>query len=171
MCLTSLCELGKFWRLKLKILKYTKKRVYFPVVLKKRKLIDLRWGPRVTRDRIGPVVYMDVLEGKSADETICPWRERALLSRLGSPVAAIGVGNVHRYSWHSFGRGAAFLASKNGVADPITNRLLSTEAPVGCARSGGGDSAECRHSCWPSIIIIRASRCQDRRNTGAHLPP
>ena len=76
----------------------------------------------ITRDRIDPVVYMDVLNGKSADEAICPWRERALLSRLRSRLAAIGIENVHQYSWHSFRRGAAFLASKNGVADCVIKK-------------------------------------------------
>ena len=90
------------------------------------------------------VVYMDVLEGKSADETICPWREKALLSRLRSRLAAIGIENVHQY-WHSFRRGAAFLASKTGVADCVIKKtwqmgkssLSEVRSSRGCSRRKG----------------------------------
>ena len=70
----------------------------------------------ITRDLIDPVQYLDVLEGKNPEDRLCPWKERPLLYRLRSRLAAIGVENTDNYSWHSFRRGAAYLASKNGVA-------------------------------------------------------
>lgn len=76
----------------------------------------------ITRDLIDPVQYLDVLEGKNPEDKLSPWKERALLCRLRSRLAAIGVEDTHNYSWHSFRRGAAYLASKNGVADCVIKK-------------------------------------------------
>ena len=54
----------------------------------------------ITRDLIDPVQYLDVLEGKNPEDRLCPWKERPLLYRLRSRLAAIGVENTDNYSWH-----------------------------------------------------------------------
>ena len=76
----------------------------------------------VTGDVIDPTSYIDVLSTKGADELVCPWKDRALTYRLRSRLRAVAVENSQAYSWHSFRRGAAYLASKNGVADCVIKK-------------------------------------------------
>ena len=52
----------------------------------------------ITRDLIDPVQYLDVLEGKNPEDRLSPWNERALLCRLRSRLAAIGVEDTRNYS-------------------------------------------------------------------------
>ena len=75
-----------------------------------------------TGDPTDPAVFLDVIEGTEPESLVCPWKEQALLSRLRARLRAIGVENASEYSWHSFRRGAAYLASKNGVADCVIKK-------------------------------------------------
>ena len=68
-----------------------------------------------------PVAYMDVLGRLEPTDRICPWCERTLTSRLRARLSAIGV-DAQRFSWHSFRRGGAFLASKKGVQDCVIKK-------------------------------------------------
>ena len=76
----------------------------------------------ITGDVIDPTLYIDVLTARAADELVCPWKDLALRSRLRSRLREVGVANSEAYSWHSFRRGAAYLASKNGVADCVIKK-------------------------------------------------
>ena len=65
-----------------------------------------------------PWPYLDVLETLEEGETIVGGHtEWSLRRSLSSILQCIGVDHVERYSFHSFRRGGAHLASKNGVAD------------------------------------------------------
>ena len=77
----------------------------------------------ITGDVIDPTLYIDALTAR-ADELVCPWKDLALRSRLRSRLREVGVANSEAYSWHSFRRGAAYLASKNGVADCVIKKHL-----------------------------------------------
>ena len=68
-----------------------------------------------------PVAYIDVLSGLQPSDKICPWSQKALTSRLRARLSAIGV-DAQRFSWHSFRRGAAFLASKKGIQDCVIKK-------------------------------------------------
>ena len=68
-----------------------------------------------------PVAYIDVLSGLQPTDKICPWSQKTLTSRLRARLSAIGV-DAQRFSWHSFRRGAAFLASKKGIQDCVIKK-------------------------------------------------
>ena len=76
----------------------------------------------LTGDLTDPVLYMDVLQQKNPDDLVSPWKKGPLVSRLRARLKAIGVEDSQSYSWHSFRRGAAYLASKNGVADCVIKK-------------------------------------------------
>ena len=78
----------------------------------------------MTGDLTDPAVFIDVISGKeqTPDSLVCPWKEQTLLSRLRARLGMIGIENVSEYSWHSFRRGAAYLASKSGVADCVIKK-------------------------------------------------
>ena len=44
----------------------------------------------ITGDVIDPTLYIDVLTTKAADDLVCPWKDRALTSRLRSRLRQIG---------------------------------------------------------------------------------
>ena len=65
-----------------------------------------------------PWKYLDVLETIEDDDRIVGHQtEPQLRKSLAGILRFIGVPHVERYSFHSFRRGGAHLASKNGVAD------------------------------------------------------
>ena len=68
-----------------------------------------------------PVAYIDVLSGLQPTDKICPWSQKTLTSRLRARLSTIGV-DAQRFSWHSFRRGAAFLASKKGIQDCVIKK-------------------------------------------------
>ena len=78
--------------------------------------ISIREGMR------NPVEYMDVLHGIEPGNKICPGSKPAFTSRLRSHLRQIGVENPEGYSWHSFRRGAARLASQRGVQDCVIKK-------------------------------------------------
>ena len=76
----------------------------------------------LTGDLTGPVRYLDVLQQKNPDDLVSPWKKGPLVSRLRARLKATGVEDIQSYSWHSFRRGAAYLSSKNGVADCVIKK-------------------------------------------------
>ena len=76
----------------------------------------------ITGGLTDPTMFIDILSDKDPDSLVCPWKEQTLVSRLRSRLRLIGIENVNEYSWHSFRRGAAYLASKNGVADCVIKK-------------------------------------------------
>ena len=67
-----------------------------------------------------PWNYRDVLECSDDDECIVPGlSEKTLRGWLGRILQQIGVQDFQNYSFHSFRRGGAHLASLNGAADSV----------------------------------------------------
>ena len=76
----------------------------------------------ITESLTNPVRYIDILRGKEPEERVCPWSMYSLISRLRQRLEMIGVEDPAAYSWHSFRRGAAFLASRKGVQDCVIKK-------------------------------------------------
>ena len=76
----------------------------------------------ITDSLSNPVKYIDIISQKDPEERICPWSSYSLISRLRKRLELIGVENPTAYSWHSFRRGAAFLASRKGVQDIVIKK-------------------------------------------------
>ena len=65
-----------------------------------------------------PLGHMDILETMEEDEKLVGSQSQFTLRKnLAGILRSIGVPHVDRYSFHSFRRGGAHLASLNGVAD------------------------------------------------------
>ena len=71
---------------------------------------------------LNPVEYMDDLNGLQPGDKICRWSKPALLSRLRSRLAGIGVENTAIYSWRSFRRGAAHFFDWPGGQDCVIKK-------------------------------------------------
>ncbi|OHS93516.1 hypothetical protein TRFO_11718 [Tritrichomonas foetus] len=70
-----------------------------------------------------PIHYLKALDSLSDQDLICPLSQGALRSHLRTVLRAIGVDNPECYSFHSFRRGAAFLASAVGVDDCVIKKF------------------------------------------------
>ena len=84
----------------------------------------------ITNSLSNPVRYIDIISEKEPEEHICPRSSHSLISRLRRRLELIAVENRTAYSWHSFRRGAAFVASP-GLCHQKT-RLYSLRLYRGC---------------------------------------
>ena len=69
-----------------------------------------------------PWNYKEILNFLKDDDHIAGVGVGALRSHLKMVLEKIGIKNVQNYSFHSFRRGAAFHASKNGVTDSVIKK-------------------------------------------------
>ena len=75
----------------------------------------------VTKDEVSPVQYMDVLDGMSDEDHLIVLVPASLNSRLKTYLVGLGY-DSKKFSWHSFRRGGAYLASLNGVQDCVIKK-------------------------------------------------
>ena len=66
-----------------------------------------------------PFRYLDVIDNLEDDEPVAGRSTHALRSHLRHVLTTIGVESPESYSFHSFRRGGAYLASCRGVADCV----------------------------------------------------
>lgn len=69
-----------------------------------------------------PIHYLEVLNFLNTGENISGMSIQALRSHLKFVLNSIGIAYVDSYSFHSFRRGAAFLASEKGVQDCVIKK-------------------------------------------------
>ena len=80
-----------------------------------------------------PIQYLNYLDYLEDDQRITPTGMHALRSHLTSVLKNIGVENFENYSFHSFRRGAAYLASIKGIQDCVIKKhgRWKSEAYIG----------------------------------------